>query len=140
MFEQARSAIESLERVARGLDPACLEGTAAAELVQLAGHGKRVCAAIETLAAGRVADTGAWRAEGHRSAAHWVAERTGETVGAATRALETGRALEDLAATNQAFRSGELSETQAAEIVSAADADPHAEAELLQTAAATSVK
>ncbi len=140
MFERARSAIDSLEAVARGLDAECLEGADAAELVELAGRGKRVCAAIETLAAGRVAASGTWKANGHRSAAHWVADVTGETIGAATRALETARALETLPATGDAFRAGELSETQVAEIASAASEDPHAEAELLATAHETSVK
>ena len=140
MFEQVRGAIDSLEQMARALEPACLEGADAAALVELAGRGKRVCAAIETLAAGRVADSGAWRADGHRSAAHWVAETTGETVGAASQTLETARRLGALPDTSAAFRGGALSETQAAEITAAARADPHAEAELLATAAETSVK
>jgi hypothetical protein len=141
VFDEVRSAVSTLEQVARGLDPVCLDGSDAAALVELAGHGKRVCAAIETLAAGRVADSGAWRGEGeHRSAAHWVAEQTGETVGSACRTLETARSIEGLSATAAAFRAGELSETQAAEIVSAASADPNAETQLLATAAETSVK
>jgi hypothetical protein len=45
-----------------------------------------------------------------------------------------------LPATDDAFRAGQLSETQAAEITSAASADPNAEAGLLGTAAGTSVK
>jgi 5-methylcytosine-specific restriction endonuclease McrA len=58
----------------------------------------------------------------------------------AARALETARALDALPATEEAFRSGELSMTQAAEITSAAEADPSAESALLETAAETSVK
>jgi len=85
-------------------------------------------------------ETKVWRDSGHRSAAHWVAEETGETVGAASRALETARALEHLPDTDAAFRAGELSGTQAAEIAGAAGADPDAERELLETAAETSVK
>jgi len=54
--------------------------------------------------------------------------------------LETARALEQLPETDAAFRAGELSGTQAAEIAGAAGADPHAERELLETAAETSVK
>jgi hypothetical protein len=50
------------------------------------------------------------------------------------------RALEVLPETDAAFRAGELSGTQAAEITSAAGADPGAEAQLLETASATSVK
>ncbi len=140
MFEQARSAIAALERIGRGLDADCLDGSDAAALVELATEGERVCGAIKTLAARRVERSGAWKAGGYRSAAHWVAERTGETVGAATRTLETARALDALPATNDAFRAGELSPTQAAEITSAAEADPPAETELLATAAETSVK
>jgi len=140
VFDDLRRAISTLETVARALEPATLDGRDAATLVELAGHGKRVCAAIETLAARRVADTKVWRDGGHRSAAHWVAETTGETVGAATRTLETARALDALPGTDAAFRAGEISATQAAEIASAAGADPHAEGDLLEAAAATGVK
>ena len=77
---------------------------------------------------------------GHRSAAHWVAEATGATVGVAARTLETARALEQLPETDAAFRAGQLSDVQAAEITSAAAADPSAEAELLDAADTTSVK
>jgi hypothetical protein len=140
MLDEIRDAVDVLKGAARDLDPACLEGSTAAAVVEAAAEGKRVCAAIETLAAGRVAESGAWRANGHRTAAHWVAETTGETVGSATRALETSKRLDAMTETAAAFRAGRLSETQAAEITAAADADPHAEAELLATAAGTSVK
>lgn len=140
MFEEVRSAVKALEAVARGLDPRLLEGHDAAALLELAARGKRVCASIETLLSTRIAETGVWREGGHRSAAHWVAEATGETVGAAARTLETARALEQLPETETAFRSGRLSETQAAEITSAAGADSKAEFALLKTAAETSVK
>ncbi len=140
MFEQVRSAIAILERMARGLDADSLAGADAAELVQVVARGERVCAAMKGLLARRVEQAGAWRAGGHRSAAHWVAETTGETVGAACRTLATARALDELPATEEAFRAGELSETQATAITNAAGADPSAEAALLEAAAATSVK
>ena len=69
-----------------------------------------------------------------------MAEATGETIGAATRTLETARALEQLPDTDAAFRSGRLSATQAADITSTAVADPTAEVALLEAAGATSVK
>ncbi|HEY3095405.1 MAG TPA: DUF222 domain-containing protein, partial [Acidimicrobiia bacterium] len=103
-------------------------------------RGERLCAAAKTLLARRVEETGVWREGGHRSAAHWVAEATGETVGAACRTIETAQALDELPETSSAFRAGQLSQTQAAEITSAAVADPSAEVELLATADATSVK
>jgi hypothetical protein len=92
------------------------------------------------LMARRVDETGAWRKSGHPSAAHWVAESTGATVGAAARTLETARALDALPDTDAAFRAGHLSEVQAAEITSTASADPGAEAALLETAGSTSMK
>jgi Domain of unknown function (DUF222)/HNH endonuclease len=140
VFERLRSAVDDLEAVSRALDPLCLDGPAAASLVEVAARGERICAAIKALGARRVEETNAWRAGGHRSAAHWVADATGETVGAAGRALETARALEHLPETDAAFRAGQLSQTQAAEITGAAGADPAAEAALLAAAGATSVK
>jgi Domain of unknown function (DUF222)/HNH endonuclease len=140
VFDQLRRAVGDLEAVSRALDPSCLDGRGAAALVEVAARGERICSAIKALGARRVEETHAWREEGHRSAAHWVAEATGETVGAAGRALETARALERLPETDAAFRAGQLSSTQAAEITSAADADPAAESALLETAAGTGVK
>ena len=140
MFEEVRSAVAALERIARDLDPGLVDGPGAAKLFDAFGHGERVCAAAKALLARRVDETGVWRGDGHRSAAHWVAEATGETVGAAARALETARALDELPATADAFRAGQLSEVQAAEITSAAGSDPHSEAALLATAAETGVK
>ena len=140
MFEQLRRAVGDLEAVSRALDPSCLDGRGASALVEVAAHGERICSAMKALGARRVEETNAWREGGHRSAAHWVAEATGETVGAAGRALETARALERLPETDAAFRAGQLSSTQAAEITSAAGADPDAESALLETAAGTGVK
>jgi hypothetical protein len=140
VFDQLRRAVGDLEAVSRALDPRCLDGHAASALVEVAARGERICSAIKALGAHRVEETNAWREGGHRSAAHWVAEATGETIGAAARALETARALDELPATADAFRAGQLSEVQAAEITSAAGSDPQSEAALLATAAETGVK
>ncbi len=140
MFEEVRSAVSALEVVSRGLEPWRLDGRDASGLVELAARCERICASIKALGARRVEETKVWRERGHRSAAHWVAEATGETVGAAERTLETTRALDALPETGIAFPAGELSMTQAAEITSAAGADPNAESVLLETAAETSVK
>jgi hypothetical protein len=140
VFEQLRRAVCDLEAVSRALDPNCLDGRAASALVEVAARGERICSAIKALGARRVAETNAWRDGGHRSAAHWVAEATGETVGAAGRTLATARALEGLPETDAAFRAGQLSSTQAAEIATAAGADPATEADLLEAAGSTSVK
>jgi hypothetical protein len=129
-----------LKATARALDPACVDGRDAAALLEVVSEGERVCGAMKALLARRVEETKVWREAGHRSAAHWVAEATGETVGAAARTLETARALDGLPETDAAFREGRLSPTQAAEITSAAGADPAAESDLLDAAGSTSVK
>ena len=137
MFAQV---LGNLERISTRLDPGVLDGRRAAELFDDAARGERLCAAIKSRLARRVEETKVWRESGHRSAAHWVAECTGATVGAAAQSLETARALEQLPDTDAAFRAGQLSEVQAVEITSTALADPGAEADLLEAARSTSVK
>src|SRR5438067_2711957 len=132
--------VGNLERISTRLDPGVLYGRRAAELFDDAARGERLCAAIKSRLARRVEETKVWRESGHRSAAHWVAESTGATVGAAAQSLETARALEQLPDTDAAFRAGQLSEVQAVEITSTALADPGAEADLLEAARSTSVK
>jgi Domain of unknown function (DUF222)/HNH endonuclease len=129
-----------LEQISGELNPFALDGPRAAELFNDAARAERLCNAIKARLARRVEETRVWRKSGHRSAAHWVAEATGATVGAAARTLETARALEQLPETEAAFRAGQFSDVQAAEITSAAAADPSAEAELLEAAGTTSVK
>ena len=137
MFAQV---LGELEQISRQLVPAALDGRHAAEFFHDAARAERLCTAIKSRLAHRVEETRVWRESGHRSAAHWVAEATGETVGAACRTLDTARALDALPETEAAFRSGQLSEVQAAEVASAAAAEPLAEAELLEAAGSTSVK
>jgi 5-methylcytosine-specific restriction endonuclease McrA len=129
-----------LEQISQELIPGTLEAQRAVELFNDAARAERLCTAIKSRLARRVEETKVWRESGHRSAAHWVAEATGATVGAAARTLETARALEQLPETDAAFRAGELSDVQAAEITSTAVADPSAEAELLEAAGTTGVK
>jgi hypothetical protein len=132
--------LDELEQISRQLDPVALDGTRSAELFDDAARAERLCGSIKSRLARRVEETGVWRKSGHRSAAHWVADATGETVGAGARTLETARALEQLPETDAAFRAGKLSDVQAAEIASTVVADPLAEAELLEAAGSTSVK
>jgi hypothetical protein len=134
------SVLDELEQISERLDPMLLDGRQAVARFNDAARAERLCAAMKSRLARRVEETKAWRQAGHRSAAHWVAEATGETIGAAIRTLETARALERLPDTDAAFRAGDLSGVQAAEIASTAAADPSAESALLEAAAETSVK
>jgi hypothetical protein len=94
VFAEVSCSVDALEAVAHELDPLQLDGRDAAALVELATRGERICVSIKALAARRVEETKVWRDSGHRSAAHWVAKTTGETVGSATRTLQTARALD----------------------------------------------
>jgi hypothetical protein len=136
VFEELRSATSTLERVVERLEPGALDVQGAKTLVDLFTRCERLSVADRGRAARRVEDCVHWKTAGHPSAAHWLADSTGTTVGAASRLLETERRLEELPDTAAAFRAGELSEDQAASIAQAASLDRSAERRLLETARA----
>jgi hypothetical protein len=125
----------------RELEPGLYGGLDALALLDVVSEVKRLFAAAETLLAARVADTDAWRdGSADRSAAHWLARRTGTSIAEAKPKLETAAQLADLPATAEAFRAGRLSDQQAREVVAGATADPQAEPVLLGTAAQDSLR
>src|ERR687887_689376 len=127
-------AIGVLRRAVMGLEPQYLSSEEAAELVKRFAEVERLGAAGKTLVARRVERAGMWRDQGHRSAAHWIAQETGVSVGAAVGTLEMARRLEYLPATAMAFCSGELSEVKTREVAAAAAVDPDSEKALLESA------
>ncbi|MBA3350673.1 MAG: DUF222 domain-containing protein, partial [Actinobacteria bacterium] len=139
MFERLTEARVALKEVVASLEPETLEGASATQLVEEFASIERLAAAGKALCAKRVADSGAWRHDGDRSAARWMARTTGTSVGSALGVLETAERVADLPATETALCSGELSELQAKEIVSAAAASPGSERELLTIATTNSV-
>lgn len=126
--------LKDLEGVVGGLEPEVLESSLAQSLVQRFTAIERVAAAGKALAARRVAESGAWRHSGEKSAAHWMAKATGTSVGQAVGVLETAARLSELPGTDAKFRKGDLSEAQVREIASAAAAAPASEGELLKAA------
>jgi hypothetical protein len=123
------------------LEPGVFDGHDARRLLDVVSDVKRLAGAAETLLAARVAETDAWRADGaDRSAAHWLARRTGSSIAEAKAKLETAERLRELPATAEAFRSGRLSDQQARAVVDGAMADPTAETTLLGLAADESLK
>ncbi len=102
--------------------------------VELFARLTRVSGAALAVAAGRVDRTTAWSNTGDRSAAAYLARVTGTTAGHAGDTLRAVRQLDQLAATSDAFRNGELSLGQASAIANAAAADPNSEARLLEAA------
>jgi hypothetical protein len=99
-----------------------------------------LAAAGKALVAARAVETNQWRLGGDRSPEQWLANRTGTTPGAAKEALDTAHRVESLPATDAAVRTGRLSPGQAAVVADAATVDPDAEQELLDAAAAESLR
>jgi hypothetical protein len=95
---------------------------------------ERLAAAAKTLLAERVDESRAWARAGDRSAAEYLARRSGTSVGAARGGLETSKKLRALPATESAVRRGELSSAQAEAIAGAAAVNPAAERSLLKIA------
>ena len=134
LFEKARTAARLLGEVSSELDGDVLDLEGAKTLVDVLTRCERFAVAGRGVAARRVATAVNWKHAGHRTPAEWLASATGVSVGEAGRELDTARRLEELPATADAFRAGELSGAQASEIAASATVDPEAEAALLETA------
>jgi hypothetical protein len=124
----------ALREIVSAFEPEELEAGAAVAFVDAFATIEKLAGAGKALAARRVADSRVWHGAGERSAAHWLARRSGASVGAATATLETAARLPELPALEAALRAGELSGVQAGVIASAAAADAGAEGELLDVA------
>jgi uncharacterized protein DUF222 len=145
MLVQDRSALPDVEALVgalrdavQRLEPDYLSAEEATRLLKYFAEAERLGSA-KTLLARQVERTGAWKAGGHRSAAHWIASATGVPVGQAVGTLQTARRLEHLPATEEAYRSGELAESRIKEVAHAAVANPKAEGELLEAARTSTV-
>jgi hypothetical protein len=133
-FAALDTTIATLEAMLREFEPGCLDARGAVRAVERFARITHLGQAGLGLAGKRADETFAHRESGCRSAAEWLARKAGVPVASAERALETVHALDELRATNEAFRAGRLSEAQAHEIASAAQRDPSAEAELVTEA------
>ena len=141
---QSPTAVDALLRLIRDVVPAVavdgLDAADAAGVVERCAEGERLLAALRIRAAATLEDKALWRRAGFRSAAAWMAARTGTAVGPALTALETAGRLDGLPLLAAAFREGGLSEAQTAEIAVAAAAAPEAEGRLVDAAAKLSLR
>lgn len=129
-----------LSETVRGLEP---EAVSLPEAVPQWEHYdaiEKLAAAARTLLARRVEESRAWARAGHRSAAEFLAERSGSSVGAARTQLEMSEKLERLPAVERAVRDGEFSGAKAALLVEGASANPAATERLLDQATRGSLK
>ncbi|HXQ59523.1 MAG TPA: DUF222 domain-containing protein, partial [Acidimicrobiales bacterium] len=137
VFERA---LRELQVELSDCEPALIATGDAVRLFDVLNAIERTVVAAKTLVAGRAADSGRWRSEGHRSPASWVAQTTGSGIGDATGLLETAERLVSLPETTEALRRGELSAAQLKEIAATAVENPAAEKELIAAAAHSGLK
>jgi hypothetical protein len=139
-FEVPKRAVADMTAYLARLEPDRVTTAQASELFGLFAELARLGSAGQVLLASRVRESDAWKNEGHRSAASWVAQATGTGLGDAIATLETAERLEFLPQTTEALRTGALSAPQVREIAAAAAARPSAEAELLEAATTCTLK
>ncbi|HUZ10772.1 MAG TPA: hypothetical protein VMU76_11470 [Acidimicrobiales bacterium] len=133
-MEMTRQAIELLRSALAAAPPELVQAGDAARMVAAFAEVERVGAAGKALYARRVEATAAYQDTGHRNAASWLADLSGESVGHAMAVLETTRRLETTPAVLDAFARGEISAAQAKEVAGAGVQDPSTADELLRSA------
>jgi hypothetical protein len=125
---------EQLKGFVKGLEPGVYDSIDASRLVGELAEIERLAATGKALLAARVADSGTLRARGERSAARWLADVSGSSVGDAASALAAAQRLPKLPHTDEALRDGRISAVQARHISDGAANDPSVEDELLAVA------
>jgi hypothetical protein len=128
-----------VQAVVAGFDPELTGARDCLDLVGVFRDLEHAASAGLALAARRVAQTSLWADHGHRTAAHWLAAKTGLSVGEAMRLLETAEVAEQAPATLEALKNGGLSIPKARAVGKAEAADPDAGAELVERASSEGV-
>src|SRR3977135_779952 len=126
--------LASIRSVVAGVEVDDLDTQVAARVVEQCAEAERLLGALRVLATATLRDKALWRRQGFRSAAAWMASKTGTAVGTAIATMEMADRLEDLPVVAAAFRAGLLSEAQAREIAGVASEVPDAEEQLVEAA------
>ncbi|HXA32941.1 MAG TPA: HNH endonuclease signature motif containing protein [Acidimicrobiales bacterium] len=123
-----------LESFVSDFEPGLYSGDDASVLVERFARGEHLCATGKALAAKRAAETELHRRDGHRSAAEWLARKTGESLGHAAGSLQLADQMEHHPELGDALRSGELSHSRAHKVADVLRVDPDSEDELVEAA------
>ncbi len=124
----------AIGQVADGLDPDAIPASEATRLYEGLERIVRTATAARVLLARRVDDSMEWKRTGFRSAAEFLAARSGTSLGAAKTDLETSNALRDLDETRRQMLAGSLSPDQGGVIAGAAKRNRSAERHLIKKA------
>jgi hypothetical protein len=112
-------------------DPSLLSVADAVALLPRLTRAKNTLAAVESMVAGRIAESDRWQASGARSPAEDYAKRTGTPIGQARDALAAAKAMAESQRLRAAAMAGKVSPTQAGVIGDAAEDAPDAVDDLL---------
>ena len=134
LLEDMEGHLQALRAWSARLEPARLSPQSAARLLQVAGAIENLGAGLKLRLVPRALQGAAWKEEGYRSDAAWLAETTRSSVPQAVAVKVAADRLEALPATTEALAAGELSAVEAQTIAAAAHADPGAEGDLLEAA------
>jgi hypothetical protein len=132
--EDLSSALEVVAAFVASLDASCWSGPDAASLLDRFTRLKRLAATGEALCASRAAEAHRPEAGGFPTPMHWLAGRTGESLGQSAGVLRLGGALGEDGPMAQACRDGQLSSPAATLVAEAVSVNPGAEAELVRAA------
>jgi hypothetical protein len=132
--ELVRRSISNLSSALASAPPDLVSGPDAAIMAELFAQVERSAAAGKALYARKVAESGAYGASGHRDAAGWLADVSGESRGHALGMLATAELACQVPEVQRAFCNGDLSGAQAKVIGEAAALDPSATEDLLHAA------
>lgn len=134
MLSSVHAAANALREVLHTFDAAAASPEDCAAIADELARTEKACAAVRLLATTRAAARGAHRERGFGDPASWFARQAGTTTSQARRALETAAGLERCSQTKQALLAGEVSVSQAHEIVKAETESPGQEEDLLSAA------
>jgi len=123
-----------------GLPVDTMTGVQCTEVLEFGTKVERLGVAIRMVMAPKVEESFVWRQEGFKTAASYLAQKTGTSPGQAHGVLETARQLGELPATARCLVSGDFSVEQVTAIAGAASVHPGAEGELLESAARSGLK
>lgn len=132
--ELVHRSISNLSSALASAPPDLVSGPDAAVMAELFAQVERSAAAGKALYARKVAESGAYSASGHRDAAGWLADVSGESRGHALGMLATAELACQVPEVHRAFCNGDLSGAQAKVIGEAATLDPSATGDLLDAA------
>ena len=134
MFDQIESVRDALESCAKACEPGRYRGEDALEIVKLLEQIERLAAATKLRFAKRVEESRLHERTGHRNASSLVGAATGESAGKTAARLEFATVLAENPELDDAYSSGKISQSQAAEIASVVASSPEAVPDLIEEA------